>query len=84
MYQNNIKRDYRNGNYRTLRSYGVPMLALIYDYNELIQKGLVLAIQDNQLTIVDYPTAIRRKLAFDNQSIARHQYKVLSSLNSAR
>jgi hypothetical protein len=68
-----FREDYIKGNYKGFRSKGTPIMALKYDYSDLIARGLVLAIQDNSLVIVDYPTAVRRKLAFDWQSIARFQ-----------
>lgn len=55
--------------YKKLRDKGLPAMSCKYGYNELIQRGLVLAIQNDSYCIVEYPTAIKRRLSFDTMSL---------------
>jgi len=65
--------------YKRLRSKGLPAMSCVYEYDGLISRGLVLAIQDDSLVIIEYPKAKRRDLSFDRSSLMifsrRQQYK---------
>jgi hypothetical protein len=72
------KKNFNKEVYNKYRNRGIPAMGYLYDYNELISRGLVLAIQDDSLVVIEYPLAKRRGLVFDNMSIAnfvRRQYK---------
>lgn len=56
--------------YRKLRKRNLPAMACVHDYNGLIQRGLVLCIQDSMPTVLDYPTAYARKLTTEWRSVA--------------
>lgn len=58
--------------YRQLRTKGLPALYAFVaakfpnesEYNRLMARGLVICLQDGQLTIQPYPVVYRRKLRF--------------------
>ncbi len=64
--------------YQKLRSKGLPALYCYLvatfpnenEYNTLISRGLVVAEQDNGLTIQQYPTVKYRRLPFGSDAIA--------------